>query len=134
MIRFEGPLFFANASYLEDEINNRLVNGKNLKHIIIAANGINDIDASGEEALSLIIDQLRSGGYGISFSGINESVMDVFKRTHLLENIGLDNIYPTMEKAVLAVHAQAHQGEIEHECPLLTVCTAVNEEMNKGDN
>ena len=133
LIRFEGPLFFANASYLEDEINNRLVNGKKLKHIIIAANGINDIDASGEEALALIINQLRSAGYGISFSGINESVMAVFKRTHLLESIGFDNIYPTMERAVLAVHAHAHQDEIEHECPLLTVCTSVNDAMIKGD-
>jgi SulP family sulfate permease len=133
LIRFEGPLFFANASFLEDEINNRMINGKNLKHIIIAANGINDIDASGEEALALIINQVRSAGYGISFSGINESVMEVFTRTHLLENIGRNNIYPTMEKAVLAVHAHAHLDEIENECPLLTACSAVNDEINKGE-
>ena len=127
LIRFEGPLFFANASYLEDEINNRIMNQKDLNHIIIAANGINDIDASGEEALALIIDRLRSAGYGISFSGINESVMDVFKRTHLLENIGLHNIYPTMEKAILGVHAAAHENSTETECPLLTVCKTVEQ-------
>lgn len=134
LIRFDGPLFFANASYLEDEINDRILNQKNLRHIIIAANGINDIDASGEEALSLIIDRLRSAGYGISFSGINESVMEVFKRTHLLENIGRNNIYPTMEKAIAAIHAQAHRGAIEPECPLLTVCRTVENEKEKGDH
>ncbi len=133
LVRFEGPLFFANASYLEDEINNRIISGRHLKHIIIAANGINDIDASGEEALALIINRLRSAGYGISFSGINESVMAVFKRTHLLENIGISNIYPTMEKAVLAVHPQAHRDEIEGDCPLLTVCRSVDDQMNKGE-
>lgn len=131
LIRFEGPLFFANASYLEDEINNRIINGKYLKHIIVAANGINDIDASGEEALSLVIDRLRSAGYGISFSGINESVMKVFKRTHLLENIGRNHIYPTMEKAILAIHDQTHQDGREEECPLLTVVRAGNKEMEK---
>jgi len=48
LIRFDGPLFFANASYLEDKINERLRAKKNLQHIIIAANGIVDMDASGE--------------------------------------------------------------------------------------
>jgi MFS superfamily sulfate permease-like transporter len=124
LVRFEGPLFFANASYLEDEINQRIMKDKDLNHIIIAANGINDIDASGEEALALIINRLRSAGYGVSFSGVNESVLDVFKRTHLLENIGPNNIYPTMEKAILSVHATAHRNSTEETCPLLTVCEA----------
>ncbi len=134
LIRFDGPLFFANASFLEDEINTRVLKDKHLKHIIIAANGINDIDASGEETLALIIDRLRSAGYGISFSGINESVMEVFKRTHLLENIGHSNIYPTMEKAITAVHAHAHRDALEEECPLLTVVRRVEEAMKKGEN
>ncbi|MBU4318034.1 MAG: SulP family inorganic anion transporter [Proteobacteria bacterium] len=124
LIRFDGPLFFANASYLEDEINNRLMSQKDLNHIIIAANGINDIDASGEETLALIINRLRSAGYGISFSGVNDSVMKVFKKTHLLENIGQQNIYTTMEKAILSVHTSAHLNSTEEQCPLLTVCEA----------
>jgi MFS superfamily sulfate permease-like transporter len=49
MIRFDGPLFFANASYLEDKIMERMRAKAWLKHIIIVSNGINDIDASGEE-------------------------------------------------------------------------------------
>ncbi len=122
LIRFEGPLFFANASYLEDEINDRLMNREKLKHIIIAANGINDIDASGEEALALIVDRVRSAGYDISFSGFNANVLNVLKRTHLLENIGQNHIFPTMEKAIYAVHRHAHQDGNELECPLITFC------------
>ncbi|MEE9495176.1 MAG: SulP family inorganic anion transporter, partial [Desulfobacterales bacterium] len=45
VVRFDGPLFFANASYLEDQIRNRRRTKKELKHIIISASGINDIDA-----------------------------------------------------------------------------------------
>lgn len=121
LIRFEGPLFFANASYLEDEVDKRIIIKKNLKHIIIAANGMNDIDTSGEEALSLIVDRLRSSGYGISFSGVNESVTAVLKRTHLFESIGQENIYPTMERALFAVHESAHQNSTEKHCPLLKI-------------
>ncbi|RJP93760.1 MAG: SulP family inorganic anion transporter [Desulfobacteraceae bacterium] len=122
LVRFEGPLFFANASYLEDKINERMMERKNLKHIVIVANAINDIDASGEEVLSLLIENVRSAGVQLSFSGVNESVMKVFQRTHLMAKIRPENIYPTMEKAICAVHAHAHQNGQESHCPLTTVC------------
>jgi MFS superfamily sulfate permease-like transporter len=122
LVRFEGPLFFANASYLEDKIKERMLSRKNLKHIVIVANAINDIDASGEEVLSLLIENVRAAGVQLSFSGVNEAVMKVFKRTHLMAKIRPENIYPTMEKAICAVHASAHQNGQEANCPLTTVC------------
>ena len=122
MVRFDGPLFFANASYLEDKINERMQMRPNLKHIIIVANGINDIDASGEEALSLLVDKVRSAGIDISLSGVNEAVMAVLERTHLIEKIGRSHIYPTMEKAIRSVHPDTHEDGSEDQCPLTTVC------------
>jgi len=95
---------------------------KTLKHIIIVAEGISDIDASGEEALSLLVDRVRSAGVDISFTGVNEAVMAVFKRTHLLEKIGPDHIYPNREKAICQVHEKAHHRGEEKTCPLTTVC------------
>jgi len=125
MVRFDGPLFFANSSYLEDKMMEILRNKKKLRHIILVANGINDIDASGEETLSLLIDRLRSAGVDISLSGVNEAVLRVLRNTHLPEKIGEDHLFPTMEKAIAAVHPQAHKGSSEPTCPLLTVCHLV---------
>jgi MFS superfamily sulfate permease-like transporter len=122
MIRFEGPLFFANASYLEDKITDRMISKKSLKHIVIVANGMNDIDASGEEVLSLVVSTVRSAGLDISFCGVNETVMAVLERTHLIEKIGRDHIYSTMEKAICAVHENAHKKSEENQCPLTNVC------------
>ena len=122
VVRFDGPLFFANASYLEDQIIRRRRTMKNLKHIHIVSNGINDMDASGEEALSLIVDRVRSAGLDISLSGVNHFVMNVLKKTHLLEKIGEDHIYPTMEKAIGVFHEQTHRDGREETCPLITVC------------
>ncbi|QTA82927.1 STAS domain-containing protein [Desulfonema limicola] len=122
LVRFDGPLFFANASYLEDKISERMLKRKKLKHIVIVANGINDMDASGEEVLSLLIDNVRSSGVDISLSGVNESVMAVLKRTHLIDKIGRDHVYPTMEKAICSVHTHTHHDTEEMACPLTTVC------------
>jgi SulP family sulfate permease len=122
VVRFDGPLFFANASYLEDQIRNRRRLKKDLKHIIISAGSINDIDSSGEEALSLTVDRVRSAGIDISLSGVNRSVMQVLRRTHLIVKIGEDHIYPAIEIAINAVHEMTHRGGKEKDCPLTTVC------------
>jgi MFS superfamily sulfate permease-like transporter len=122
VIRFDGPLFFANSSYLEDQITDRMQAKPNLKHILIVANGINDMDASGEEILSLLVDRVRSAGVDLSFSGVNESVMKVLKRTYLIAKIGEDHLYPTMEKAISSIHTGAHVDSREVACPLTTVC------------
>ncbi|NDV21570.1 SulP family inorganic anion transporter [Desulfovibrio sp. JC022] len=122
VVRFDGPLFFANASFLEDQITDRIMDMPNLKHIILVCNGINDIDASGEEALSLIVDTVRSGGRDISLSGVNEAVMAVLERTHLLEKIGRDHVYADTEDALCKTHALAHKDGTEPDCPLTTHC------------
>ncbi|NJB67806.1 MFS superfamily sulfate permease-like transporter [Desulfobaculum xiamenense] len=122
VVRFDGTLFFANASYLEDRITDILQTKPNLRHIHVVANGIADMDASGEEALSLIVKRLRSAGYGVSFSGVNEKVQAVMKRTHLYESIGAENIYATQADALPVIHAKAHEGTAEKDCPLTVAC------------
>ncbi|MCG6879295.1 MAG: SulP family inorganic anion transporter [Deltaproteobacteria bacterium] len=134
MLRFEGSLFFANSSYLEDQIAEIMLEKKSLKHIILVSNGINDIDASGEETLSLLVDRIRSAGLDISLSGINESVMKVLKRTHFLEKVGEDHVYPTMEKAIQSVHENSHEGGDEEICPLLTACHLPQPENSVSSN
>jgi MFS superfamily sulfate permease-like transporter len=118
IIRFEGPLFFANASYLEDKISDLMLCKLTLRHILIAANGINDIDASGEETLSLLVDRVRSAGIDISFSGINDTVMRVLERTHLFNKIGADHVYITLEIALQQIHPLIHTEEEMNICPL----------------
>ncbi len=125
VVRFDGPLFFANASYLEDQINERLQAKRELRHIIIVSNAISEIDASGEEVLSLLVDRVRSAGIDISFSGVNESVIGVLERTHLIERIGRDHFYSTMEHAIRAVHPGAHRNGNEARCPLTTACRRI---------
>ena len=120
MVQFEGPLFFANSSYLEDSVRGIIETKKKLKHIILVASGINEMDASGEEMLSLLVDRIRSAGLDISFSGVNESVLKVLKRTHLLEKIGQDHIYHTPEQAISKIYSMTHKEATEKECPLLS--------------
>jgi MFS superfamily sulfate permease-like transporter len=131
VVRFDGPLFFANASYLEEQIRNRRLQKKELKHIIISAGSISDMDASGEEALSLIVDRVRSARIDISLSGVHRSVMRVLKRTKLYYKVGEDHFYPTVDAAISAIHASTHFGENETDCPLKTVCLVSHQRVER---
>ena len=122
MVRFDGPLFFANASYLDEKILQVMRSRKNLRHIVLVSNGINDIDASGEETLSLLVDRVRSAGVDISMSGVNEAVMKVLRRTHFPEKFGEDHIFPTMEKAIQTIYEPTHTKGVEKICPLIVAC------------
>ncbi|RJP19833.1 MAG: STAS domain-containing protein [Candidatus Abyssobacteria bacterium SURF_5] len=124
-IRFDGPLFFASASYLEDKVLEQVAAMPDLRHVLIVAHGINELDASGEEMLSQLVARLRDAGYDVSFSGLKDNVIDVLKRTHLYEEIGEDHMFPTQSAAIQAIHAKAHENAQEEECPLLRVCRRV---------
>jgi anti-anti-sigma factor len=121
MIRYDGNLFFANASYFEDLVMDRVNNMPELRHILLVANGINDMDASGEEVLSLAVDNVRAAGLDFSMSGVKESVLELMKRTHLYEKIGEDHIFPTQAMAVKSIFNKAHRGSDEWPCPLIHV-------------
>jgi len=130
MIRFDGPLFYANASYFEDLVKERLNSLPELNHILLVANGINDMDASGEDVLALTVDNVRAAGVEFSISGIKEDVLALMRRTHLYEKIGEDHIFPTQAMAIKAIFDKAHEKSDEKECPLITVC--LKDEV-KGD-
>ncbi|MCZ6564802.1 MAG: sulfate permease [Gammaproteobacteria bacterium] len=51
ILRFEGPLFFASAMYFEAKVLERVAAKSDLKFIIIDAEAITDIDATGEDML-----------------------------------------------------------------------------------
>ena len=123
VIRFDGPLFFANASFLESQIAQRRVAMPNLRHILLVCDGIGDLDASGEEALSLIVDRLRAAHIKISFAGVHQTILAVMKRTQLLAKIGEENLYPTVDEAISHIHQDAHRDVgTDLLCPLLAAC------------
>ena len=118
VVRFDGSLIFANATYLEDRVLDYIADKPELMHILIASKGINDIDASGEDAISILIDTVRSSGLEISFCGLKEEVLAVMERTHLTDKIGRENIYPNSREALESMYKRIHTQVNCNDCPL----------------
>ena len=121
VIRYNGSLFFANVNYLEEQMLERVAAMPELKHIIMVGNGINELDASGEDMLSQLVGRLREAGYDVSISGLNDAVLDVLRRTNLYEKIGEDHLFRNVDRAIAALNKKTHIGSKETACPLVEV-------------
>ncbi len=110
VIRFDGVLFFANASYLEEQILKFRNGMPDLRYILLDASGINDIDASGEEELALLVDRLHAAGYGFGVCNAKGPILSVLDRTHLFDKIGRENFYPDTKRAVADIVTRIHES------------------------
>lgn len=120
-IRFDGPLFFANISYLEDEVLRIVKAHDKLAIVHLKCNGVNEIDASGEMALRMLVNRLHSAGYAVSMSGLKLQVLDIMETTGLVDLIGRDNIFPTLAAALEVIWKRVHWEGEEERCPFKRV-------------
>lgn len=110
VVRFDGALFFANASYLDEQVLKFRTEQPDLRYILLDARGINDMDASGEEALEMLVKRVRSAGLGFAMCGVKMQVLNVMERTGLLEEVGHEHMFPDSRAAVAALIQRVHDG------------------------
>jgi len=105
-IRYDGSLYFANVSFFEDAILEAQAHKPDAHFILIVGDGINQLDASGEEVLHHVISRLRNNGITVVFSGLKKQVLDTLERTGLRKTIGEENIFPTADQALESIYSQ----------------------------
>ncbi|MDP1634602.1 MAG: SulP family inorganic anion transporter, partial [Gallionellaceae bacterium] len=76
-VRFDGRLYFANVSFFEDAILEAVAHNPKAKYLLVVGDGINELDASGEEVMHHLVERLRSSGVNMVFAGLKKQVVDV---------------------------------------------------------
>ncbi len=132
VLRFNGTLFFANASHLESQVLSAVAGMPELEHVVLVGNGMNEIDASGEEVLSQLYDRLHDLGLELSFTGLNDGIVDTLRRTRLLDKIGEDHLYSNVRTALNAIFYLGHEHDDESPCPLIK--PVLRERREEGAN
>ena len=93
VIRFDGPLFFANTGYFSDTVLDRVAHKPDLKFVIIDAEGINEIDATGEEMLHELDKHMQSLGIELLIARAKKQIMDILNRTGFVESMGRERFF-----------------------------------------
>ncbi|QMU62772.1 MAG: sulfate permease [Gammaproteobacteria bacterium] len=124
LMRFEGPLFFASAMYFEEKVLERVAAKPDLKFIIVDAEAITEIDATGEDMLHQLSLRLAALHIEFVFARTKRQVMDVFVRTGFAGPDWSDHFYRHDESAIEFAWQNISNCEQDvcplakdHECP-----------------
>jgi len=103
-LRFDASLYFANAAHFEQAVLDALAAEPGAKYVLIVANGINRMDATGEEIVRHLVERLRAAGVVMVFCGLKKQVRDVMARTGLDRIVGDDHVFPDELRALTAIY------------------------------
>lgn len=118
MVRFDGSLYFGSAGAFEDMMLERVARNSHLRYVVVDAEGINQLDATGEEMLVGVVERLREAQVEVLFAGIKKQVVDVLKGTGSLKQIGEERFFATPDQAVQSVWAKLDGSfSCHHMCP-----------------
>ena len=99
-LRFDGSLVFINAAHFEQAVLKSLSEFPNAKAILIIGQGINRVDATGEEKLRALTKDLKAAGVTLMLAGLKRQVREAMERAHLQDVIGEENIIGNKETAL----------------------------------
>lgn len=85
--RVDASLYFANARFLEDRVNELVASHPKAKHLILMCSAINDIDASALESLYEINQYLKDAGMQLHLSEVKGPILDRIKRSNFLDEM-----------------------------------------------
>lgn len=91
MFRFDMSLYYANAGYFETKVLEMVADNPDIEYLILDAEGINTLDATGEGVLLHLSERLQKIGITIIIARMKKQFMDTVRKTGTLEKMGGDN-------------------------------------------
>jgi SulP family sulfate permease len=99
--RFDGSLFFANTQYFTGRVLEAIDGATTAtRWVVLDAEGLNGLDASGIEAVEQLVQALRRKGIGFVVARLKSPVRDLFDKSGLTTLIGPDRLAPSVDAAV----------------------------------
>jgi SulP family sulfate permease len=86
-LRIDESLYFVNARFLEDLVQDRVTEGCEVQHVILMCSAVNAIDYSALESLEAVNHRLADMNVGLHLSEVKGPVMDRLKTTHFLDQL-----------------------------------------------
>jgi MFS superfamily sulfate permease-like transporter len=113
MIRWDAPLFFANATLFRELVRDLLQQSSPTPvWIVVTAEPVTDVDTTAADMLVELDLELNAAGKHLIFAELKEPVKDKIVRYGLLDTIDRRHFYPTIDLAVAAFYEEVQfKGE-----------------------
>lgn len=113
IFRVDAPLFFANANVADKEIRSRIaLREPTPQTIIIDLAATSDLDIASADMLDDLIGDLQSINIQVLLAQVRGAVRERMRKTGLMERVGEENIFFSVEGAVHAFEVAAAQKTI----------------------
>ncbi|WP_455234299.1 SulP family inorganic anion transporter [Thiogranum longum] len=113
VLRFDGSLYFANAGYFESKVLKNVASKPDLKYVILDMEGVNEIDATGEEVIGSLYERLGTAGVTVLIARTKRQTMELFDRSGLKEEIGAEHFFRTRTDAIEYARAQLGESALQ---------------------
>lgn len=100
ILRFDGPLFFANARTFKEEIQHITVTNPKVHWIIIAAEPITDVDTTAADMLLELDNKLNNNGIHLAFAELKDPVRRKLEHYELIGPLNPEHFFPTIDAAI----------------------------------
>ena len=104
--RFDGPLFFANATTFRDEVRRLASADPPPAWIVIAAEPLTDVDTTASDMLTDLDEALNAQGVSLVFAELKDPVQGKIERYGLTRTIDPHHFFPTVEAAIAAFRGE----------------------------
>jgi SulP family sulfate permease len=111
-LRVDASLYFPNARFLEDLVNQAVAANPAVRHVILECPAVNTIDSSALESLEAINHRLKDGGIAFHLSEVKGPVMDRLKRSHFLHEL-TGKVHLTQFDAVSSINPELARQTLE---------------------
>jgi SulP family sulfate permease len=99
--RFDGPLFFGNGEYYRERVAAAIEANLGPEiSVVLDLEGIGSIDTTAVDHLAELVEELKADGIVVSLARGNRQVLDLLERAGLMETLGDDRVFPTINAAV----------------------------------
>ena len=99
VVYLTGPVFFTTTERIMAEIENL----KGMDYVIFSMRGVPLVDTTGTQFFEEVWDMLESQGTRVLFAGVQPKVMNYMKRSGIVEKIGENSFFWSVEQSLLAI-------------------------------
>jgi high affinity sulfate transporter 1 len=108
VVLFATPLWYANSTHFRAALDHaRHGAASPVRAVVLDALGMYDVDFTGAQALGQALDALERDGVRLLLARVGDHLRDNLARSGLLERIGADHVYASVDEAVSAAAAPA---------------------------
>jgi MFS superfamily sulfate permease-like transporter len=104
ILRLDAPMYYANALTVRDKAKAMMEESETpLQAVILDASVQDELDITSGEVLAGLVKELQGQGIAVYVAELHAPVREFGRRTGLLDLIGEENVFPTVDLAVRSI-------------------------------